>query len=111
FTRLIGGQRDSKILPRQGNQRIAIEDGGLVGELGAAEQGGNRGGGLDFDQRLIGSRGLQIGLRARNVLVLLEPEKNRQVETDGADPIARLIRCRGEAGDQVIVVLNARGEV
>src|ERR1700687_4906597 len=37
FTRLIGGQRDSKILLRQGNQRVAIENGALVRELRAAE--------------------------------------------------------------------------
>src|SRR5712692_1308680 len=51
FTRLIGGQRDSKILLRQRNQRITIENGGFVPELRAAEQDRNRARGLDPYQR------------------------------------------------------------
>src|SRR6266481_8542150 len=82
LTTLITGQRDTKILARQRNQRIAIEDRALVGELCAAEQRGNRCGGLNFYQRLVGSSGCETSLRAQHVLVLLEPEKDRQVKPD-----------------------------
>src|ERR1700688_325143 len=94
LTRLIRGQRDAKILLRQRNQRVAIENRALVSELRGAEQDRNRGRGLYPYQRKIRPRCLQIGLRARNVLILLEPEKNRQVEPDDSAPVALLTRPR-----------------
>src|SRR5208282_705446 len=115
LTTLISSQRDPEILASEWNQRIAIEDGGFVSVPRAAEQGRNRGCRLDFYQRLVGPRCCEAGLRAHDVLVLLHPEKNRQIETDDADPITRLRRSASrkwrKAGNQVVVVLNARSEV
>src|SRR5271156_2687006 len=115
LTTLISSQRDPEILASEWNQRIAIEDGGFISVLRAAEQGRNRGCRLDFYQRLVRPRCCEAGLGAHDVLVLLHPEKNRQIETDDANPIALLRRSAsgkwGEAGNQVVVVLNARGEV
>src|SRR5580692_4972008 len=115
FTTLISSQRDPEILASQRDQRIAIKDSGFISVLRAAEQGRNRRRRLDFNQRLIRPRCCQAGFRAHDVLVLLHPEKNRQIETDDANPIALLRRSASrkwrEAGNQVVIVLNTRGEV
>src|SRR5260370_6272802 len=111
LTRLIRGQRDSKILLRQGNQRIAIENRGFVGELRGAEQVRNRGGGLNLYEVEIRARGLKVVPRARYVLILREPKEDRHVETDETDPVALLIRLRGDARNQVIIVLDRHGKI
>src|SRR5271166_2633755 len=61
LTTLICSQRDPEILASEWNQRIAIEDGGLISVLRAAEQGRNRGCRLDFYQRLVGPRCREAG--------------------------------------------------
>src|SRR5271170_2875766 len=111
LTTLIGGQRDSKILPRQRSQRIAIEDGSFVGVLRVAKQRGDRRSRLDSDQILVRARRRQAGLRSRHVLILVEPEKDRHIEANSAEPVIEFIRLRPGGAESVLIVANAGGEI
>src|SRR5581483_11689879 len=103
LARRVGYQRNLEVLLRQRSQGVAVKHGGVVGELRPAVECGDRGRGLAANRTEIVARRREVGFGAPHVLLLFEPEEDRQVETERPSVILQRIEGGARAGNQIVV--------